>query len=227
MRSRWLLCVLAGALLLTPARKAWAQEVAAQPADAIGDELAASEAASDDLGDFILDVDFDMPGGEAPHAPGGGTGTSGVGTPSPGQPGLEMLQRFMQGMGAGGLGNLAGLARPTLREQLALTEEQETRLADIRERRERKAIPIEGDLRLASLDMRKLMRADKPDARAIDAVIDRRASLRATLEKSRAAAALEARAVFTPAQQKVLREYRARHPLLSLGARLMNELMTR
>jgi len=222
MRSRWLLCMLAATLLLSPARTVSAQEPVAERADELA---AANDVTTDDLADLVLDLDFDMPAGEAPHGAGGTTG--GGPMPSTGQPGLEMLQRFMQGMGAGNMAGLAGLARPTLREQLALTGEQEAKLAEIRDRRERKAIPIQGDLRLAALDMRKLMRADKPDPRAIDMVIDKRASLRAALEKSRVASELEVRAVFTAAQQKVLRAYRAGHPLMSLGARLMHEWMIR
>ena len=101
-----------------------------------------------------------------------------------------------------------GPARAELREKLNLTDTQKERLADIRDRHARAAIPIQGDLRIASLDLRKLMRADKPDQRAIDAQIDRMASLRASLQKARVAGQLEARAVLTPAQQKIMREGR-------------------
>lgn len=101
-----------------------------------------------------------------------------------------------------------GPARAALREKLNLTDAQKERLADIRDRHARAAIPIQGDLRVAGLDLRKLMRADKPDQRAIDAQIDRIASLRASLQKARVAGQLEARAVLTPAQQKIMRESR-------------------
>lgn len=67
-------------------------------------------------------------------------------------------------------------------------------------------IPVQSDLRIASLDLRKLMRADRPDPRAIDAQIDRIASLRATLHKAQVASMLDARALLTPAQQKLMRE---------------------
>ena len=93
------------------------------------------------------------------------------------------------------------------REKLNLSDEQKAKLADIHDRHERAAIPIHGDLRIASLDLRKLMRADKPDGREIDAQIDRIASLRASLHKSRVAGMLEARAVLTPTQQKLMREH--------------------
>lgn len=113
-----------------------------------------------------------------------------------------------RGMGRGPRGRGPGAA--ALREELKLTDDQKSKLADIRDRRARAAIPIQGDLRIASLDLRKLMRADKPDPRAIDAQIDRIASLRASLEKARVAGMLEARAVLTPAQQKIMREHRGR-----------------
>ena len=90
---------------------------------------------------------------------------------------------------------------------LNLTDEQQSKLADIRDRQARAAIPIQGDLRIASLDMHKLMRAEQPDARAIDAQIDRISSLRASLQKLHVAGMLEARSVLTPAQQKIMREH--------------------
>jgi Spy/CpxP family protein refolding chaperone len=112
-----------------------------------------------------------------------------------------------RGMGRGrGPGRGRGAA--AMREKLNLTDDQKSRLADIRERHARRAVPIHGDLRIAALDLRKLMRADRPDQRAIDAQIDRIASLRASLQKSRIAGRLEARAVLTPAQQKIMREHR-------------------
>ena len=97
-----------------------------------------------------------------------------------------------------------------LGEKLNLSDDQRTKLADIHDRQERAAVPIHGDLRVASLDLRKLMRADKPDLRTIDAQIDRIASLRASLHKARVAGMLEARAVLTPAQQKLMREHHGR-----------------
>jgi len=110
------------------------------------------------------------------------------------------------GAPGGGMRRGPGIARE-LHEKLNLTDDQRTKMADIHDRRARAAIPIQGDLRIASLDLHKLMRADKPDLRAIDTQIDRIASLRASLQKSRVAARLEARAVLTPAQQKLMREH--------------------
>jgi Spy/CpxP family protein refolding chaperone len=93
-----------------------------------------------------------------------------------------------------------------LRARLNLTDDQKSRIADIRDRHERSAIPIQSDLRVASLDLRKLMRADRPDERAIHAQIDRISDLRGSLQKNRVSSMLEARSVLTPAQQKIMRE---------------------
>ncbi|MGH7731762.1 MAG: Spy/CpxP family protein refolding chaperone [Candidatus Eiseniibacteriota bacterium] len=134
--------------------------------------------------------------------------------------GLDLLLAADVAPGPGGGGRMGpgprggpgigrrGPAAAELREKLNLTDDQKSRLADIRDRHERAAVPIQGDLRIASLDLRKLMRADRPDQRAIDAQIDRIASLRASLQKSRIAGQLEARAVLTPAQQRLMREHR-------------------
>ncbi len=105
------------------------------------------------------------------------------------------------GRGAGGQG------AEDLRQKLNLSEDQKTRLADIHDRQARAAIPIQAELRIAGLDLRKLMRADKPDLKAIEVQIDRVSDLRASLQKSHVASLLEARAVLTPAQQKLMREH--------------------
>jgi len=123
------------------------------------------------------------------------------------------------------------MGREELREQLNLTDDQKSKLADIRDRQVRAAIPIEADLRIAGLDLRKLLRAERPNQQAIDAQIDRVAGLRARLQKSHVASMLEARAVLTPAQQKLLREHRG--GMMGRGMhggprmRMMDEPLTR
>ena len=111
-----------------------------------------------------------------------------------------------------------GMRRAELHKQLNLTDDQKTKIADLRDKRERASIPIQGDLKVAHLDLRKLMRADKPDQRAIDAQIDRIAGLRGSLQKAHVAGMLEVRAVLTPAQQKILRE--SGHDLMGRGMRM-------
>ena len=123
--------------------------------------------------------------------------------------GLELADAFDAEDGPGPGGGAMGMGRnPELEKKLNLTDDQRTKLADIRDRQQRAAIPIRSDLELAGLDLRKLMRADKPDPKAIDAQIDKLSGLRARLQKSRISSMLEARAVLTPAQQKILRESR-------------------
>ncbi len=202
MKREWLVWSMAMgmamALALAPiAWRAWAQEPpAADPA-----AVAAAEERDpgdlegmDELGGLDILLAADVAAGPGP-GPGGAMG------PGPG------------GMGPGGRRG-AGMGRgpgaQELREKLNLSADQKAKIADIRDRQVRAAIPIQGDLRIAGLDMRKLMRADKPDLKAIEAQIDRVSELRASLQKSRVASMLEARAVLTPAQQKLMREYGGR-----------------
>lgn len=192
MRAKWMVWVAVLALgLPAAAGAARAQDRPAAPAIGAGDDRPAPHEVAD-VGDPMWDLDeLDLllaagvePDADAAQGPG-----------APAGPG-------MRGMGRG----RAGVAE--LRRQLNLTDEQQTKLADIRDRATRAAIPIQGDLRIAGLDLRKLVRVDKPDQRAIDAQIDKIAGLRARLQKSRVASMLEARSVLTPAQQKMLRDAR-------------------
>lgn len=185
MKTKWMRWSMAVALgIAALAAAALAQERAA-PAARV--EVAGEERDTDgDLGGMDLLLAADV----APGADHGGAGMHG-----------GMGHGMEQGKGRGGPGGAE------FREKLNLTDDQKSKLADIRDRRERAAIPVQGDLRIASLDLRKLMRADRPDQRAIDAQIDRVASLRATLHKARVAGMLEARAVLTPAQQKLMKEH--------------------
>lgn len=183
MRTKWMSWSMAVALgLAVIAATALAQE---RPAPGVREELTGDERSLDDM-EALGGLDLLLAADVAP-GPGGPKGRGMRGGP---------------GMGRGGPGGAE------FREKLNLSDDQKAKLADIRDRHERAGIPIHGDLRIASLDLRKLMRADKPDQRAIDAQIDRIASLRATLHKARVAGMLEARAVLTPAQQKLMKEHR-------------------
>ncbi len=92
---------------------------------------------------------------------------------------------------------------------LDLTEAQRTKLADLRDRQQRRAIQARADLQIARLDLRKLLRAGTPSGPAINSQIDRISRMRADLQKSRVATMLEARSVLTPGQRQQLRERRA------------------
>jgi Spy/CpxP family protein refolding chaperone len=198
MKAKWMSWSMAVALgLAAIAATALAQE---RPAPEPPEAPAADERAVDELEDLDgLDLLLAADVARRPGRDSGGPGVQGRGM-----------------RGGPGIGR-RGAAGAEFREKLNLSDDQKARLADIRDRHERAGIPIHGDLRIASLDLRKLMRADKSDARAIDAQIDRIASLRASLQKSRVAGMLEARAVLTPAQQKLMREHRGGIGMMGRG----------
>ena len=179
---RWSMAVAVSLAAIAAAALAQDHPVPGPREDAVGDERGVDDLEDLDGLDLLLAADI---------APEAGRGAGG-----PGARGAGMH-------GGPGMGHELG-------EKLNLSDDQRTKLADIHDRHERAAIPIHGDLRVASLDLRKLMRADKPDLRTIDAQIDRIASLRASLHKARVAGMLEARAVLTPAQQKLMREHHGR-----------------
>lgn len=155
-----------------------------------GEEIAPGPERGPEAGDLDFDLDW-----LAADVPAGGNREEGRGPGMPRRGGPE---------GPGGPGEF----RERLRDRLNLTDDQRNRLADIRDRHAREVIPVQADLRLASLDLHKLMRADRPDIRAINAQIEKLAHLRASMQKARVAGMLEARAVLTPAQQKMMRESR-------------------
>ncbi|MBI5709191.1 MAG: periplasmic heavy metal sensor [Candidatus Eisenbacteria bacterium] len=110
------------------------------------------------------------------------------------------------GMRGPGMRMRGGMAhRAQMLRALDLSPEQREKVADIREREQRKAIGIRAELATAMLDMRKLMREEHPDGRRIDAQIDRIAGLKAGLRKAQVAAMLEMRSLLTPEQ---LRKWR-------------------
>jgi Spy/CpxP family protein refolding chaperone len=215
MKMKWLVV---GAAALSLASLAWvaaAQErpapepegIATGPGDIPAHEafVDAEDAGEPDAMDQLLAADA-----------GGGPGPGDAMDRGRGGP------RMRRGPGARGMEGL--------REELNLTEDQRSRLADIHDRQARTVIPIQGDLRIAELDLRKLMRADRPDRHAIDVQIDRIAGLRAQLQKSRVASMLDARAILTPAQQKLMREQRGmgghgRHD--GMRMRMMDDPMMR
>lgn len=100
---------------------------------------------------------------------------------------------------------LRGLAMRRL-EQLGLSEQQKTRIADIRDEHEKEAIRMQSDLRLARLELRKLLRAEQPNVRAIDSQIDRLSTIRGEMMKSGIRSRIEVRSVLTPKQRQKLRE---------------------
>jgi Spy/CpxP family protein refolding chaperone len=197
MRRTWMAWSMAVALSLVPLMGlVWAQEPKPDQTPRPPEVAPADEVEFDD--DVMVGLDALLAGDL-----GGGTGEAAM-EHGPGD--MEHGGRHGPGIGRGPVGPHA----EELRVRLNLSDDQRKRLADIHDRQAREAIPIQGDLRVAHLDMRKLMRADRPDRRAIDAQIDKLSALRARLQKLHVAGHLEARAVLSPAQQKILLEHSGR-----------------
>jgi Spy/CpxP family protein refolding chaperone len=92
--------------------------------------------------------------------------------------------------------------------QLDLNTEQREKIADLRDRQQRRAIQKRADLRIAGLDLRKLMRAEHADRVAINRQIDTISRIKTELRKSQVETLLDMREVLTPEQQKKLRDLR-------------------
>jgi len=95
--------------------------------------------------------------------------------------------------------------RDMMMRDLNLTKEQSDKIADLRDKQERRAIDLRAQIQTAQLDLRKLMRADKPDKAAIGKQIDRVSALRADLQKSRVGTMLDVREILTPEQREKMR----------------------
>jgi Spy/CpxP family protein refolding chaperone len=191
MKVKWMMLSAVAALCLVPLVGAAPAQERAAPAPRQSDEGPADPAddleALKDLDGMDLLMAAEMDDGPG-HGPGPGMGHGGM-------------------RGHGMRRGMGGKAAHELHAKLNLTDEQKSKLEDIHDRQARAAIPIQGDLRVAALDLRKLMRAERPNRQAIEAQIDRLAALRARLQKSHVASMLEARAVLTTAQQKLMREH--------------------
>jgi Spy/CpxP family protein refolding chaperone len=95
--------------------------------------------------------------------------------------------------------------RDMMMRELNLTKEQRDKIADLRDRQERRSIDLRAQIQTAQLDMRKLMRAEKPDKAAIGRQIDKVSALRADLQKSRIGTMLDVREILTPEQREKMR----------------------
>jgi len=191
------LVVALGAAIAMPRTRALAQPAPAPPA---GPEQMAPGIPDDDddPGDLAWLGGDDGPGDDwlqAPHDPpdgGWGRGPDGMGPPG--------LRKRMGGMRGGGMGMAL--------RQLDLTDEQQKKMADIRDRQQRTAIRARADLSIAELDLRKLMRADAPDRRAIESQIEKIGSMRTSMQKSRIGMMFDMRTVLTQEQRDQLKQMR-------------------
>lgn len=145
------------------------------------------------------------------HGQGMRMGPGGMGHGGMGGPGMGMR-------GPGGPGMGRGMRHPAMMfAMLDLSDAQKDKMRDIHERAARTQIQARADMQIARMDMAKLMRADNPDQGAINAQIDKMAQIRAGMQKTRAAAMLEARAQLTPDQRKKMKEMHANGPMMMHG----------
>jgi Spy/CpxP family protein refolding chaperone len=87
-----------------------------------------------------------------------------------------------------------------LRQELGLSEEQATRLREIRETRQRDEIRRRADAEVAHLDLRRLLEAPTVDRKAVDAKVKEMADLHSAGLRARVDAMLSMREVLTPEQ---------------------------
>jgi Spy/CpxP family protein refolding chaperone len=190
------LVVALGTAIAMPHTRALAQPAPAPPQTP--EQMGPADLGDDDPGDLAWLGGDDGPGDdwmEAPHdQPGGGWGRGPDGMGPPG------LRRGMGGMRGGGMGMAF--------RQLDLTDDQQKKMADIRDRQQRTAIRARADLSIAELDLRKLMRADAPDRRAIESQIEKIGSMRTSMQKSRVGMMFDMRAVLTQEQRDQLKQMR-------------------
>jgi Spy/CpxP family protein refolding chaperone len=96
-----------------------------------------------------------------------------------------------------------------LQEQLGLSEQQSSRLREIREGQQRDAIRHRADLQVARLDLRRLMESPTLDRKAVDAKVKEVSDLQAASFRARVDTMLAMREVLTPEQMKKWQELRA------------------
>src|SRR5690348_2049489 len=129
-------------------------------------------------------------------------------------PGI-MLQRSERRERRQGLGGplervsrlLAALDDPRVRTVLNLTDQQADSLRKIIVGTETFTIKTGADIAVDSIDLRELLRADKPDRAAVMSKGDEISKATSQLINHYLDAMLAAKAVLTPAQQKMIRAY--------------------
>ncbi|HEY6903714.1 MAG TPA: hypothetical protein VI216_05365 [Candidatus Acidoferrales bacterium] len=102
---------------------------------------------------------------------------------------------------------LAALDDPRVRTMLSLTDQQADSLRKIIVGTETFTIKTGADIAVDSIDLRELLRADKPDRAAVMSKGDEISKATSQLISHYLDAILAAKAVLTPAQQKMIRRY--------------------
>ena len=96
-----------------------------------------------------------------------------------------------------------------LREKLGLTNDQVTKLRDLRFDSAKGVVGARANLQTKRLELQQLMSAEKPDRGAIDRKIDEISEARSALMKNRVDHQLAVREILTPEQLEKLAELRA------------------
>lgn len=95
-----------------------------------------------------------------------------------------------------------------LQQRLNISDEQSTRLREIRESRQPEAVRLRTDARAARQDLRRLLQSETLDRKAVDAKVKEIADFHATALRARIDTMLAMREVLTPEQRQKWQELR-------------------
>lgn len=90
-----------------------------------------------------------------------------------------------------------------MEQRLNLTEEQQSKMADLRLAHQREMLPLQTELQGKMAELRLLKTEPNPNLNKIDQVIEQTEKIRTKLQKTRARHQLEIRKILTPEQQKL------------------------
>lgn len=91
----------------------------------------------------------------------------------------------------------------TMEQRLNLTEEQQSKMADLRLAHQKEILPLRTELQGKMAELRLLKTEPNPNLNKIDQVIEQTEKIRTKLQKTRARHQLEIRKILTPEQQKL------------------------
>jgi Spy/CpxP family protein refolding chaperone len=132
-------------------------------------------------------------------------------------------------MGCGGYcgGMMSGGEHPGMflgmEKELGLSDEQVSKLKDMRMKREKQAIQDRAELDIMELELRDLMSEDEIDLKAVDGKIDKISALKGKIRKDGIHAMVDAKKVLTAEQRKKLREMKGRGMGMGTGMGMMNK----
>ena len=134
-------------------------------------------------------------------------------------PNPPSFRRQGPGPGPGSGPGAPGRPRPSLKDQLGLTEAQQTDLRKATENARRDRLRKSTDLRIARMDLRSLLRDEKVDEKAVAARLAEASAAQTALLKLRVDSVLAMKRILTPEQQKKFAELRADRGRQRMGQR--------